>query len=135
MRLALATLDAMIGLAIAWHYPIERYEILATMLAIFGIAHTHRQRTLVLALIVVYKDSWDINAVRTRHAVLTVVAGNILETHNLLGYLLVEVTHLLVGKRLERTIRQQIILQVLHIGHTREYSKHALRCTCIAESP
>jgi hypothetical protein len=41
MRLTLATLDAMIGLAIARHYPIERNKILATMLAIFSIANAH----------------------------------------------------------------------------------------------
>ena len=102
--LALAALDAVIGLTEAWHYPIERDEILAAMLALLGITHSHGQRALVLALVVVYKDGRDINAVRTRHAVFTVVARNILKAYNLLGYLFVEVAHLLVGKRLERTI-------------------------------
>jgi hypothetical protein len=77
MRLTLAALDAMIRLAIARNYTVQRNEILATMLAILSIAHTHRQRTFVLTLVVVYKDGWNIHTVRTRHAVLTIVARNV----------------------------------------------------------
>jgi hypothetical protein len=135
MRFALATLYAMIGLTIARYYPIERDKILATMFAILSITHTHRQRTLVLALVVVYKDGWDIHTVRTRHAVLTIVARNVFETYNLLGDILIEESHLLLGKWLQRTVREQVILQVLHIGHTTQYGKYALVGACIAESP
>jgi hypothetical protein len=123
MRLTLAALDAMIRLAIARNYTIQRNEILATMLAILSIAHSHRQRTLVLALVVVYKDGWYIHTVRTRHAVLTIVARNVFETYNLLSDILVKESHLLFGKWFQRTVREQVILQVLHIGHTAQYGK------------
>jgi hypothetical protein len=104
MRLTLATLDAMIGLAIARHYPIERNKILATMFAIVCIACTRWQRTLVLALVVVYEDGWNINAIRTRHTVLTIVARDIFEANNLLSDVLIEESHLLFRKWLQRTI-------------------------------
>ena len=37
MRFALAALDAVIGLAVAWHHAVEGDEILTTMFAIFRI--------------------------------------------------------------------------------------------------
>ena len=53
-----------------------------------------------------------------------------------IGYaLLVERTHALLLQRHERTIGEQVILQVLHIGHTREHGEHTLVGACIAESP
>jgi hypothetical protein len=96
MRFALATLDAMIRLTVTWNNSIERDEILTTMLAIIAIPYSHRQRPLVLALVVVYKDGRDINAVRTRHAVFTVVARNILKAYNLLSDILIEESHLIL---------------------------------------
>jgi hypothetical protein len=89
MRFALATLDAMIRLAIAWNNSIERNEILTAMFAIIAIPYSHRQRTFVLALVVMYKDSRDIHTIRTRHAVFTIVARDILKAYNLLGDILI----------------------------------------------
>jgi hypothetical protein len=66
------------------------------MFTILAIAYTHRQRTLVLTFIIMYEDGRDIYTVRTRHAVLTVVAWDILKPHNLLGNLIVEISHLLI---------------------------------------
>ena len=96
MRLALATLNAMIRLTIAWNNSIERDEILAAMLAIIAIPYPHWQRPLVLALVVMHKDGRDIYAIRTRHTVFTVVAWDILKTNNLLGNILIEESHLLL---------------------------------------
>jgi hypothetical protein len=52
----------------------------------------------------VYEDGWDINAIRTRHTVLTIVARDVFETHNLLSDVLIEESHLLFRKWLQRTI-------------------------------
>ena len=43
MGLALATLDAVVGLTITRHYTIQGDQVLTTMFAILRIAHTHRQ--------------------------------------------------------------------------------------------
>ena len=82
-----------------------------------------------------YEDGRDVNAIRTRHAVFTVVAGNILQTHNALCYILVQEALLFLCQRYQRTVRQQVVLQVFHIGHAAEYGEYSLWCSCIAECP
>ena len=82
-----------------------------------------------------YEDSGNIDAIGTGHAVLTVVTGNILQPYNLTRHLLVQVFLLFRGQRLEGAIGQQVVLQVLHVGHTREHGEHSLGSTGIAEGP
>jgi hypothetical protein len=96
VRLALATLDAVVRLTVTRHDAVQRDKILAAMLAILTVAHTHRQRSLVLTFIIMYEDGRDIDTVRTRHAILTIVAWDILKPDNLLSHLIVEISHLLV---------------------------------------
>ena len=50
------------------------------------------------------ENSRDIDAIRTRHAILTVITGDILQTHNFLGNILVEIAHFLLRERLQWTI-------------------------------
>ena len=88
--LTLATLNAVIWLTVARHDTIQRDEVLTAVLAVFRIACTVWQRTLVLTLIIMYEDGGDIDAVWTRHTILTVVTGDILQTHDALSNVLVE---------------------------------------------
>ena len=90
MGLTLATLNAVIWLTVARHDAIQRDEVLTAMLAVFRIACAVWQRTLVLTLIIMYEDGGDIDAVWTRHAILTVITGDILQAHNSFGDVLVE---------------------------------------------
>ena len=135
MRLTLATLDAVVGLTVAGHHAVERYEVLPTMLSVLRVTHTHRQRALVLAFIIMDEDGGDVDAIGTGHAVLTVVAGDILQTDNAVSHLAVQVVLFLFGQRLQRTVAQQVILQVLHIGHAAKHGEHTLWRTGIAEGP
>ena len=98
MRLALATLYTMVGLTVARHDAVERNEVLTAMLAVLCLTNAHRQRTFVLTLIVMHKDGGDVNTVGTRHAILTIVAGNVFQAHNLLGDIAMQVFHLFVSQ-------------------------------------
>ena len=82
-----------------------------------------------------YEDGGNINTIGTRHTVLAVVAGNVFQTHNPVSHVIVQISHLLFRQRLQRTIAQQVVLQVLHIRHSAEYGEHTLRGSCISESP
>ena len=105
------------------------------MLAILSVANAHRQRAFVLTFIIMYEDGWYVNAIGARHAVFAIVAGNILKAYYLLGYLLVEIAHLIIRQRNKWTVGEEVILQMLHIGHSAEYTEHTLWGSCIAESP
>ena len=96
MGFTLSTLDAMIRLTVTRHNSVQRDKILAAMLAILTVAHTHRQRSLVLTFIIMYEDGGYIDTVRTRHTIFTIVAWDILKSDNLLRHLIVEISHLLI---------------------------------------
>ena len=135
MRFALATAYAVVGLTIAWHRAVKADEEVATMLTIVGVANSLWQETFVLALVVMNEDARDVNAVRTRHTVFAVVAGYVLKTEDLVGNVGVQIIHLGIVERLQRTVTQKIVLQVLHVGHAAENGEHALWSAGIAESP
>ena len=78
--LALTASDTVVGLAFRLNGTCQVDEVLAAMLAIVGITHLARQYTLVLAFVVMNEDGRDVDAVRTGHAVLAVVAGNVLQS-------------------------------------------------------
>ena len=82
-----------------------------------------------------YEDGRDVNAIGTRHTILTVVAWDILKSYDLVGYFIIQIPHLVIRQGHQRTIRQKVVLQVLHISHTTQNGKHAFRGSCITESP
>ena len=90
MGFALSTLYAVVGLTVAGHGAVQRDEVLSALSAVLGVARVHRQRALVLTFIIMYEDGRNVNTVRTGHAVFAVVAGDILQSHDLMGYLVVE---------------------------------------------
>lgn len=135
MRFALTTAYAVVSLTVAWHRAVKADEEVATMLAIIWVANGLWQETFVLALVVMNEDTRDVNAVRTRHTVFAVVAGYVLKTEDLVGNIGVQIIHLGIVERLQRTVTQKIVLQVLHVGHAAENGEHALWSAGIAESP
>ena len=94
--LTLSTLYAVVGLTVAGHGTVQRYQVLAAVLTVFRVTYPNGQRAFVLAFIIMYEDGWNINTIRTRHAVLTIVAGDVFQTNNLLGNLLIKVAHLII---------------------------------------
>ena len=95
---ALSALYAVIGLAVACHHAVERYQVLAALPAVLGRACIHRQRAFVLTFIIMYEDGGNVYTIGTGHTVFAVVAGNILETYYFLCHFLVEIAHFFVGQ-------------------------------------
>ena len=135
MGLALSAADTMIGLAVTGDGAVEADEVLATMLAIGRIAHSVWEHILILTSIIMYEDARNVNAVGTGHTILAIVAGDVFEAHNLLRHILLQVFHLFFSQRHQRAVAEQVVLQVLHIGHTAENGQDAFGSACIAEGP
>jgi hypothetical protein len=104
MRFTLATLDAVVGLAHTWYGTVETNEIVASQLIVFVIHLQAWQRAVVLTFIIMYEDGGDVDAVRTGHAVFAVVAGNILQTYDALGNILVQETLLFLSQWYQWTV-------------------------------
>ena len=81
------------------------------------------------------EDGMNVDAIGTRHAVFAVVAGNVLQSDDALGDLLVQIALFLFCQRYQRTIAEQVVLQVLHVSHAAQYGEHTLWRAGIAEGP
>ena len=117
MRLALSTLDAMAGLPKLGYGTVETNQIVAAQLQIFRIHHIGGQRTFILTLVVMHEDTWYVDTIWARHAVFAVVARNVLHGEQLAGNVVVEEPLLFLIERYERTIGEQVVAQVFHVGH------------------
>ena len=135
MWFTLATADAVVGLAQARHGTVETYQVVAAQLIVVVIHLQARQGAVVLTFIIMYEDGGNVDTVRTGHAVLTIVAGNILQTDNALGDVFVEEALLGLGERHQRAVGEEIVLEVFHIGHAAEHGEHTFGRAGIAESP
>ena len=135
MWLALAALYAVVGLPLAGNGTLQRDKVLAAVLPIFRRAGIGGQRPLVLTFIIMYEDGGNVDAVGAWHAVFAVVAGNVLQSDDAFRHVVVEEALLLFGKRHQRTVTEQIVLQMFHEGHAAEHCQHALWRTGIAERP
>ena len=80
------------------------------------------------------EDRRDVNAVGTGHTILAIGAGHGLEVGIYISYLL-EQFQFVVVQRLMGRIGTDIVLQVLHIGHTAEHGEHSGLVAGKAESP
>ena len=73
---------------------------------------------------VVGEHTRDVDAVGARHAILAVVAGDGVVTHDFVGDAVEELL-LLVGQLLQRAVGAQVLLEVFHIGHAAQHRQHA----------
>lgn len=78
---------------------------------------------LVDALVVMQQDGGYVYSVRARHTILAVVARDGLILHHQVCRFLQE-GKLIVRQGMQRRIGAQVVLQMLHIGHTAEDSQH-----------
>ena len=81
------------------------------------------------------ENARNVDSIGAGHTVFTVGAGNVLHREELAGDVVVEEFLFLFGERLQRAIGQQIVLEVLHIGHSREHGIDARGRAGIAEGP
>ena len=63
-----------------------------------------RQGVVIAALVIVGEYPRNVNAIRTRHAVFTVVARYSVYLHQFLRYLRLQILHLLIRERCQRTV-------------------------------
>ena len=73
MALTLAATDTMVGLTDGRYRTVVADEVLLTQLPVVGVFQILRHSTFVHQLVVVQQDGRDVDAVRTRHAILTIV--------------------------------------------------------------
>ena len=127
-------MDAMVGLTQRRDGAVVADKVIATESLVVLITLFVRHRAFVHKLIVMQEDARDVETIRARHAVLTVVAryGRVLQDEMCC---LFEILHILVGQRFERTIGAKIVFEVLHIGHARKHGEDVRISAEEAESP
>ena len=89
---------------------------------------------LVHALVVVAEVARNVDAVRTRHAVLAAGAGD----KRILAQAVsdfFEKFHIVLGERHKRRVGSEVVPEVFHIGHSAQYRQHILRSPGKAERP
>ena len=90
VRYACAATDAMGGLSLRFnHAVVADEETAAGFLEVFVLCG-YRDVSLVDTLIIMCERAWDVDAVWTRHTILTRGAGDEREFHKLVGYALQE---------------------------------------------
>jgi hypothetical protein len=109
MRLTLSASDAVLWLALLFNGSVKTDEIFPALTPVFFRTDINRKGTFVLTLIIMHKDSWDINTIRTRHAILTVVTRNGLHLHYLFSNAF-EHGILFFRSRFQRTVSEEVIL-------------------------
>ena len=117
VRLTLSASYAVVCLTCARHGTIQPYEVFVAQFPVLFVHLQARQRTVVLAFVIVHEDARYIDAVRAGHAVFTVIAWYGLQPHYLLGNGCLQVLHLNVGKRFQWTVGEEVVLQVFHKCH------------------
>ena len=80
------------------------------------------------------KDFRNVQSVRTRHTIFTLRTRNQIGMEHQIGNRL-ERLLLFIGKRSQRLEGADVILQMLHIGHTAQNGQDDRLGTCKAESP
>ena len=124
----------MLRLTLLFNSSVKTDEILPALTPVFLGTGINRQGAFVLTFIIMYEDTRDVNTIRTGHAILAVITRNGLHLHYLLRNAFKK-SILFLRSRLQRTVGEEVVFEVLHICHTREYRQDTLRRTGIAEGP
>ena len=117
MWIALTAIYAMVSLTKRRNRAVVTDEVypasLLIVLSLLALWHI----TFVHASVIMGEDAWDVNAVRARHTILTVVARYGRVAHDKVCRLALKPVHLFLCQWLQRTERADVILKMLHIGH------------------
>ena len=106
---ALVASDAMAGLAETGHTAVITYEERTTGTAVVLILTVTGHIPLVDTFIIMQQDGRNVDAVRARHTILTVVAGDCLVLHHQVCRFLQE-SKLIVRQRVQGRISAQVVL-------------------------
>ena len=117
MWITLSAVYAMIGLTKRRNRAVVTDEVDATCLLIVLSLLALWHITFVHASVIMGEDAWDVNAVRARHTILTVVARYGRVAHDKVCRFTLKPVHLFLCQWLQRTERADVILKMLHIGH------------------
>ena len=131
---ALAASDAMAGLTELGHTTVISHEESAAGFQILGVLTVFGDIALVHTFIVMQQHGRDVYAIRTRHAILAVVArnGRILQ-HELGSFF--EEGQIVVGQVFQWRIGLEVVDEVFLIGHTTQCGEHTGEVSAEAEGP
>lgn len=114
MRLTLAAAYAVVSLPHARHGTVKAYQIITAQAEITlpllrtllspSLFIVIRQGIIIAALVIVREYTRYVNAIRTRHTVFTVIARYSVYLHQFLRHLRLQVLHLLIRERCQRTV-------------------------------
>ena len=99
-------------------------QISPASFAIVFILSALRDIPLVHTFIIMKQNSRNIDTVRTRHTVFAVVTWDGRILHHQVGGVEQE-TVFLFRQRLQRTVRAEVVLQVLHVSHAAQHGEYA----------
>ena len=119
---ALIAADAVVRLSLSSHALKVGCEVSSAQFLIVACVGVVLDKTIVEAIVEMLKHARDINAVGAGHAVLAVGAGDSREAGKLVPDLL-EQRYLSIRKWCKRGKTTEVILQVLHVGHTAQYGE------------
>lgn len=134
MRRTLVTPDTVIRLPELGHTAIVPHQKSPPGLPVTLVPAVLRHIPLIDTLIIMQQNSRNIDPVRARHTIFTIVTGNRRILHHQVRRL-VQKPGFLLRQRYQGRISADIILQMLHISHTAQHRKHMLRRPRIPESP
>ena len=116
MRITRFTTDAVACLTQLRNTPVVPYQKRTARLPIILILPAFGYVSFVHTFIIMQQYPRNINAIRTRHTILTVVTRHGRIFHNQLGGFFQELI-IFVRQRNQRRLRTQVVYQMLFIGH------------------
>ena len=131
---ALATSGAMACLTELRYGTVVSDEEGSSVFAILRVLTVHRHAVFVHTLVEVGEDSRNIDAIRTRHAILAIVAWDERIAHELLSGRIEEV-HIFLRQWFEWRVCFDVLLQVFHVRHTAKHAEYMRMRSGKTESP
>ena len=114
MRLTLATAYTVVSLPHTRYGTVKAYQVITAQaeitlpllrtLLLSRLVIVIRQGIIIAALIIVGEYTRNVNAIRARHTVFTVVARYSVYLHQFLRHLCLQILHLLIRERCQRTV-------------------------------
>ena len=134
MPFTLATSDASVGLSELRNSPVVAHEICPSGLLITFGFNALRNFSLIHAFVVMQKDCRDVDSIGARHAVFAVIAWNCrIFLHE--DSCLFEEYKVIFCKWHQGGEALEVVLKVLHIGHSAENAEHSRMSSGKSEGP
>ena len=134
MRFALAAADTVVRLADSLDGLVVGSQIFPLQSGEAQLLGTLGYRALIHVSIVMLEDAGNVDSIRTRHTVFAVIAWDGFQSEQVIGNLLQE-SKVIVTEGLQRGLRPEVVLQMLHKRHATQHGQYTLGSACETESP